>query len=286
MESVNKCVIGTKIFIKDKNKCDSYKTLVDKNILQTKNELKYGRVLAEGEITGKKQSNAEGCLKECPLDNKKNICKDPDLYKDPFNYYRKVMIPQFSKRFNKETNEMDPKSKSLKWNAYWNEISTTKVRDLYSISRRRNIRDEEKNKKIDIIMRELDSEFEKFLCECKKEMTDNKTESESNKVMRDNITESESEEEMRENKTESESEEEMRENKTESESEEEMRENKTEFESKKEMRDNKTVSESEKEMRYNKIESESKKEQGTNEIRNYKKKIWQLLIVLIILGRI
>ncbi|CRG95476.1 fam-g protein, partial [Plasmodium gallinaceum] len=36
------------------HKCYSYKTLIDKNILQIKNELKYERVLTEGDIAGKK----------------------------------------------------------------------------------------------------------------------------------------------------------------------------------------------------------------------------------------
>ncbi|CRG97403.1 fam-g protein [Plasmodium gallinaceum] len=250
--------------------CDSYKTFIYKNILQTKNELKYGRVLAEGHIAGKKQTNAEGCLEERPLDNKKNICKDPDLYKDPYNYWRKVMIPQFWDRFIKETREMDSKSKLRKWNDEFNNISNTKVNDLYSISRRRNIPNEEKIKKIDSIMRELNSEFEKFLFECKKEMTGDKTESESKKDMTDNKTESESVKEMIDNKTESASKNEVTDNKTETESMNEMIENKTESESKKEITDNKTESESNKEITDNKTESESMIEVGINKIKSYK----------------
>ncbi|CRG96918.1 fam-g protein [Plasmodium gallinaceum] len=179
--------------------CYSYKTLIDKNILQIKNELKYERVLTEGDIAGNKQTNAEECLEECPLDNEKNKCIDPDLYKNPHHYWRKVMIPKLWERFNKETSEMDPKSKNRKWNVHWYNISTTKVRELYSMSRRRDIPDEEKNEKIDSIMKEIDSEFDKFLYECKKEMTDNKTEYESNKDIIENITESESKKEQGKN---------------------------------------------------------------------------------------
>ncbi|CRG95519.1 fam-g protein [Plasmodium gallinaceum] len=279
--------------------CDSYKTLVDKNILQTKNELKYERVLTEGDIAEKKKTNTEGCLQECPLDNKKNKCKEPDLYNDPCNYLCEVIVPQFLERFNNEISEKDPKSKSLKWNDYWNKILTTKVKELFSIYHRRNIPDEEINKKIDSIMREVNSEFEKFLCECKNQMTDNKTESEYKKEMRKNKTESESKRKMIDHKAESESKKELIDDKTESQNMKElienktefecrnkMIENKTEFECRNEMIDNKTESESMKEMIDNKAESESWKEQESNEINNCKLKIFKLHIVLIILSRI
>ncbi|CRG96919.1 fam-g protein [Plasmodium gallinaceum] len=258
-------------------KCDSYKTLIDKNILQTKNKLKYERVLTEGNIEGKKQTYAEGCLEESPLDNKKNKCKNQDKYKDPSNYWNKVIIPQMWKRFDQETSGMDPKLKEKKWNVELHKFSNTKVRDMHLISRRCDFSDEEKKQKIDSIMRELHSEFEKFLCKYKKGMTDNKAESESKKGMTDNKTESESKKGMTDNKTESESKKELRDNKTECESNKEMRDKKTESESKKEMTDNKTECESNKEMKDNKTESESKRDQGKNKKKNEKSNIFKFL---------
>ncbi|CRG94482.1 fam-g protein [Plasmodium gallinaceum] len=305
--------------------CDSYKTLIDKNIPQAKNELKNERVLTEGDISGIKRTYVKECIEKCPLYNKKNKCKDPDKYKDPSDYWYMVVIPKMWDRFNQETSEMDPKLKKKKWNVEWHKISTSKVKDLHLMSRRRDITYEEKKRRTDNVLKELDSKFEIFLCECNKEMRDNKTESKSKKEMRENKTESESKKKMRDNKAESESKKEMRDNKTESESDKEMRDYKTESESKKEMKDNKTESESDKvmkdnktesesdkemkdnktesesdkekkdnkteseskkEMRENKTESESRKEQGSNEIKNYKLKIWKLLIILIILRRI
>ncbi|CRG95520.1 fam-g protein, partial [Plasmodium gallinaceum] len=222
----------------------------------------------------------------------------PDKYKNPYNYWFKFKVPIFWERFKNETNQMDHEWKLKKWNGDFRIFSNTKFNDLYSIIRS-NIPDKQKKEKIDSFMNEFDSEFNKFLFECKKEMRDNKKESESKKEMREDKTESESEEEMTDNKTESESKKEMIDdkteseskkemidNKTESESMKEMIENKTEFECKNEMRGNKTESEPKKEMIDDKTESEYRKEQGTNDIKNYKKKIWELLIVLIILRRI
>ncbi|CRG96078.1 fam-g protein [Plasmodium gallinaceum] len=230
---------------------DSYKTLIDENILQTINELKYERILTEGNIEGKKQTYAEGCLEESPLDNKKNKCKNQDQYKDPSNYWNKVIIPQMWKRFDQETSGMDPKLKEKKWNVELHKFSNRKVRDMHLISRRRDISDEEKKQNIDSIMRELHSEFEKFLCKYKKGMGDNKTEFESKKGMTDNKAESESKKGMTDNKTES--------------------------ESKKEMTDNKTECESNKEMKDNKTESESKGDQGKNKKKNKKSNIFKFL---------
>ncbi|CRG97985.1 fam-g protein [Plasmodium gallinaceum] len=213
--------------------CDSYKTLIDKNILQKKNELKYERVLAEGNISGKKQTYTKECIEESPLGNKEKKCENPVQYKDPYDQWNEVIIPKYWERFDKETSGMDSKWKEKKWNVEFNKISSTKVNDLYLIPRRCDIPDEEKNKKIESIMKELDSDFEIFLRECKKEMTDNKTASESKKEMTDNKTAYEFKKEMTDNKTESESKKDMTDNKTESESNKEMRENKAESESKK-----------------------------------------------------
>ncbi|CRG96045.1 fam-g protein [Plasmodium gallinaceum] len=320
--------------------CYSYKTFIGKNILQTKNELKYERILTEGDIAGKMQTYSEGYLEECSLDNKKNKRENPVQNENPCDRWHRKTNPLLRKIFNKETSKMDPKWRDQKWNNEWNKISANKVNELSSIFHRSDISEEEKKKLIRNVKDELYVEFAKFSGECKKEMRDNKTESESKKEMIDNKTESESMKEMIDNKTESEYKKEMIDNKTESESmkemidnkreseykkeiidnktesesmketidnkaesesmkelinsktesesKKEMRENRTESESTKEMRDNKaeSESESEKEMRDNKTESESSKEQGTNEIKNYKKKIWELLIVLIILRRI
>ncbi|CRG94498.1 fam-g protein [Plasmodium gallinaceum] len=147
--------------------CYSYITLTGKNILETKNELKYERVLTEGDIVGNKQTNDKGCLEECPLDNEKNIWENPVKYRDPYNFWYKIIIPQLWKRFDKETSGMSPNSKNRKWNIEWHKISTTKVNDLHLMSRRRDIPDEEKNKIIDRVMKELELQFKEFLFECK-----------------------------------------------------------------------------------------------------------------------
>ncbi|CRG96016.1 fam-g protein [Plasmodium gallinaceum] len=349
--------------------CDSYKNLIDKNILQTKNELKYERVLTEGDTAGQKQTNCEGCKEECPVEKKKKEKKKkyryiPLVRQNPYDRWQTVNNPTLFERFKNETIGMDDKWRDQKWNNEWNKISANKVNELSSIFNQSDISKKEKEKLIYTVKDELFGLFANFLKECKKEIRDNKAEyeskkemignkteseymkemgengrqsesmnemidnkakSESENEMRDNKMESESEKEMRDNKAECESEKEMRdnrtesesikemidnrtesesikemidnrtetesmkemiENKAESESEKEMRYDKTESESRKEMRDNKEESESEEEMRYDKTESESRKEQGTNEIKNYKKKIRELLIVLIILRRI
>ncbi|CRG94491.1 fam-g protein [Plasmodium gallinaceum] len=244
--------------------CDSYKTLIDKNILQTKNELKYERVLTEGDIEAKRQAYAEGCPKECSLDNKKNKCEDPFPYENPCDHWHKGIAPQLWELFDKETSGMDPKWRDQKWNNEWNKISAKKVNDLPSIYDQQDISEEEKKKKIDSVKRELILEFMKFLDECKKEMRDNKTESECKNKMRNNRTESECMKEMRENNTECESKKEIRDNKIESEFMKEIKDNKTEFDFKKEMRDNET-------------ESESKNEQGKNKMKNKKANILKFL---------
>ncbi|CRG97980.1 fam-g protein [Plasmodium gallinaceum] len=242
--------------------CDSNKTLVDKNILQTKNKLKYERLLTEGDIAGKKQSYGEECLEKCPLDNKKNKWKNPVLHENPYDHWNKVVTPFLRQEFNKETDGMDPKWREQKWNNEWNNISANNVNELSSIFDRSDISEEEKQKLIRSTKQELHIKFVKFLDECKKEIIGNKTESESKNDMTDNKTESESKNEMTHNKTESESKNEMTHNKTESESMNEMTDNKTESESKNEMTDNKT-------------ESESKNEKGKNKIKNKKSNIFK-----------
>ncbi|CRG96014.1 fam-g protein [Plasmodium gallinaceum] len=321
--------------------CDSYKTFFNKNRLQIKNE----RVLAEGDVVGKEHTYAEGCLGDYSLDNKNNKWKNMVQYENPCDRWQRKTNPLLRKLFNKETSKMDPIWRYQKWNNEWNNISAKKVNDLSSIFHQHDISQEEKEKLIRSVEEELQNEFVKFLDECRKEMRDNKTESESKKEMMENRKEFESKKEMRDNKTGSESKNDMRYNKTESESVKEMIDNKTEFESMKEMinnraetesmkeiRENRTESESEKEMRDNKAESESesesekemrdnrteseymkdmrdnkaesesesesesekemrdnetesefRNEQGTYEKKNYKKKIWELHIVLIIL---
>ncbi|CRG96004.1 fam-g protein, partial [Plasmodium gallinaceum] len=134
----------------------------------------------EGNTEGKKPTNAEGCLKECPLDNEKNKSMDPDLYKNPYKYWLMFKVPKFWDRYENETSGMDPIWKVKKWNAEFIKISNKKFNDLYSIIRR-DIPDKEKKEKTDSFMNEFDSEFEKFLFKCKQEMGDNKTESESKK---------------------------------------------------------------------------------------------------------
>ncbi|CRG96077.1 fam-g protein [Plasmodium gallinaceum] len=285
--------------------CDSYKTLIDKNILQIINELKYERVLTEGDIAGEKQTNAEGCQEECPTKNnekekKKIIWKNSRKLSNPYNLWQKFTSPALFERFKNEINGMDPKWIEEKWKNEWNQISENKVKDLSSIFQRSDISNEEKEKLILDTKTELFKLYMEFVDESKKEMRGNKTESESesekelrdkkresesNNEMKDHRTESESINEMIDNRTETESMKEMRENRRESKSEKEMIDNKAESESEKEMIDNKAESESEKEMRYDKTESKSRNEQGTNEVKNYKK-IWVLLIVLIILRRI
>ncbi|CRG96047.1 fam-g protein [Plasmodium gallinaceum] len=217
--------------------CDCNKCLIDKNILQAKNKLKYERVLTEGDIPGKKQTNTEGCLEECPLDDKKNKCKNPDQCENPCDRWQRVNTPLLWERFYGETSGIDPKLKKKKWNVEWNEISANNVNHLSSIIYRRDIPDEEKGKLILSVMKEQ-LKLKKLLDEYEKEMRDNKTESESKNEMRDN---------------------------------------KTESESKKEMRDNKKESESMNEMRESKAESESKKKQGKNKKKNKKLNIWKFL---------
>ncbi|CRG96046.1 fam-g protein [Plasmodium gallinaceum] len=264
--------------------CDSYKTLIDKNILQTKNELKYERVLTEGDIAGKMQTYSEGILEECSLDNKKNKWENPVQNENPCDRWQRKTNRFLETIFNEKTSKMDPKWRDQKWNNEWNKISANKVNELSSIFHRSDISEEEKRKLIRSVKDELYLEFAKFLDECKKEMRDNKTESgskkkmiedktecESNKEMTDNITESESMKEMRDNKTEYESSKVMRGNKTESESNNEIRDNKTESESRNEMTDNKTESESNKEMIDNKTESESKNEMTDNKTESESK---------------
>ncbi|CRG96073.1 fam-g protein [Plasmodium gallinaceum] len=201
--------------------CYSYKTLIDENILQKKNELKYERVLTEGKIAGKKQAYAVGYLEECPLDNKKKKWENPGQYKNPCDQWHNVITPLLRELFNKEASEMDPKLRDQKWNKEWNKISANKVNDLSAIFYRSDISEEEKRKLIRSVKEELHMEFVKFLGECRKEMRDNKTESESTKEMTENKTESESTKEIRENRTESECKKEMRENKAESKSKKE-----------------------------------------------------------------
>ncbi|CRG95469.1 fam-g protein [Plasmodium gallinaceum] len=246
--------------------CDSYKTLIDKYILQTKNELKYERILAEGNTEGKEQTKAEECLEKFPLDNKENKCEDPVQYENPYDYWHNVINPQLWEEFNQETSGMDPKVKEKKWNVKWKKISDKKANELSSIFHRSDISEEEKGKLIDSVKKELHIEFVKFLCECKNEMRRKKRESESRKEMKDNKIVSESTKEMKDNKTVSESTKEMRDNKIESEYNKELRDNKTESESNKEMTDNKTESESMKEITENEAESKSKKEQRKNKI--------------------
>ncbi|CRG97990.1 fam-g protein [Plasmodium gallinaceum] len=149
-------------------KCDPYKSLIDKNTLKTKNELKYERVLTEGNISGKEQTYAKECIEESPLDDKKNKWENPNLYKDPYKYWYSVITTKLWERFDKETSGMSPNSKNRKWNVEWHKISTEKAKELYFVNLRRYIPYEEKKKIIDSVIEELDSKFETFLCECKK----------------------------------------------------------------------------------------------------------------------
>ncbi|CRG95513.1 fam-g protein [Plasmodium gallinaceum] len=200
--------------------CDSYKTLIYKNILQTKNELKSERVLTEGDIAGKKQTNAERCLEERPLDKKKKKIKwkNPFKYENPYHIWQRDTTTYLRERFSSETSEMHPKWKDEKWNNEWNRISANKVKELSSIFHRRDISKEEKEKLIYSAEKELYTLFVKFLDECKNDVRSNETESKSKNEMTENKTESESMKEMIDNKTESESMNEMIDNKTESES--------------------------------------------------------------------
>ncbi|CRG94080.1 fam-g protein [Plasmodium gallinaceum] len=208
--------------------CFSYKTLIDKNILQIKNELKYERVLTEGDIEEKKKNYAEGFLEECSLDKekKKKNRKNPVQYENPYDIWQRDTTPYLWEQFKKETSEMDHKWRDEKWNNEWNRISANKVKELSSIFHRSDISEEEKEKLIDCAEKEIYKLFVKFLDECKTEMRGNKTESESKNEMTDNKTESESNNEMTDNKTESESKNEMTDNKTESESKNEKGKNK------------------------------------------------------------
>ncbi|CRG96055.1 fam-g protein [Plasmodium gallinaceum] len=232
--------------------CDSYKTLIDKYILQTKNKLKYERILTEGNTEGKEQTNAQGGLKECPLDSEKKESMDPDKYKNPCDPRNRVNTPSLFERFNKKAKEIDPKLRNQELNIELSKISHDNVNPFSKIYER-NIPDE--GRQILILSNTQDhSELKKLLDVFKSEIRDNEAESEFKKEVRDNRTESESEKEMRDNKTESETEKEMKYNKTESESKNDMRDNITEFKWSNEMTDYETEceSESENEMRENK----------------------------------
>ncbi|CRG95470.1 fam-g protein [Plasmodium gallinaceum] len=179
---------------------DSYKTLIDKNRLQIRNELKYERVLTEGDTAGEKQTYAEGCQEECTIEEKKKKWKNPLKRQKPYDRWQKVINPTLFERFKNETSGMDPKWINEKWNNEWNNISANKVDELSSIYMR-NIPKNEKEKLMLTVKGELFELFVKFLDECKKEMRGNKTESESQKEMIDSKTESEYKIEMRDNKT-------------------------------------------------------------------------------------
>ncbi|CRG96915.1 fam-g protein [Plasmodium gallinaceum] len=223
--------------------CNYYKTLIDKNTLQTKHELKYERVLTEGDIAGKIQTYSEGCLEQCPLDNKKNKCNNPVQYKNQCDPTHGVKTPSLWENFDKKAKEMDSNLRDHEFNIKWNDVSRDNVINVSSKIYQRNIPGE--GRQILILSDTKDhSNLKKLLDECKKEIRDNKTESESMKEMRNNKTESESKEEMREYITFSEYMKETRENRTESESMKEIGDNKTESESKNDMGDNKTESES------------------------------------------
>ncbi|CRG96013.1 fam-g protein [Plasmodium gallinaceum] len=162
--------------------CDSYKTLIDKNILQTKNELKYERVLTEGDTAGQKQTNAEGCKEECPVEKKKKEKKIkywhfPLIRQNPYNRWQVVNNPALFERLKNETSGMDPKWIDHKWNNEWNKISENKVNELSLIFNRSDISKVEKEKLILGVKDELFGLFAEFLDECKKEMRGNKEES-------------------------------------------------------------------------------------------------------------
>ncbi|CRG95471.1 fam-g protein [Plasmodium gallinaceum] len=166
--------------------CDSYKTLIDKNRLQIKNELKYERVLAEGDIAGKKQTNAEGCQEECPAENKekeekKKISKNPRKLSNPYDLWQKFTSPLLLERFKNEISGKDPKWIEEKWKNEWNKISENKVNELSSIYKRSDISNEEKEKLILDTKTELFKLFMEFVDKCKKEMRDNRTQSKSKK---------------------------------------------------------------------------------------------------------
>ncbi|CRG96026.1 fam-g protein [Plasmodium gallinaceum] len=205
--------------------CDSYKTLIDKYILQTKNELKYERILTEGNTERKEQTNTQGGLKECPLNNEKKGSMDPDKYKNPYNYWFKFKLPKYWDRFKNETSGMDQEWIQKKWNVDFQIFSNKKFNDLLYPIIRSNIPDKQKKENIDSFMNEFDLEFDIFLFECKNNMAHNKTKYKSKKDMTNNETESESKNEMTDNKIESEYMKDMTDNKTESESNKDMREN-------------------------------------------------------------
>ncbi|CRG96916.1 fam-g protein, partial [Plasmodium gallinaceum] len=208
----------------------------------------------------------EGCTKECSLDYEKNKWENLLLQQNPYDRWQKVTNPKLFEQFKKETDGMDPKWIDEKWNNEWNNISANKVNELSSIFDRSDISEEEKGKLIFSIMKELSSLYLKFIDECKKEMRDNKSESESKIEMRENKTESECMREMRDNKTEIKSMKDMIDNKTESESMKKMIDNKTESESK-----------SEKEMREHKAESKYKNYYGKNKKKKKKSNILKFL---------
>ncbi|CRG96075.1 fam-g protein [Plasmodium gallinaceum] len=223
--------------------CYTYKTLIDKKRLQIKNELIYERVLTEGDIAGKEQTYAEECQEECPIVKKKKEKKKkyryiPLVRENPYDRWQNVNNPTLFERFKNETIGMDDKWRDQKWNNEWNKISANKVNELSEIFNQSDISKEEKEKLIYTVKDELFGLFANFLKECKKEIRDNKTVSESMKEMIDN---------------------------------------KTVSESMKELTDSKTRSESMKEMIDNKTESESKNEQGKNKIKNQKSNILKFL---------
>ncbi|CRG96052.1 fam-g protein [Plasmodium gallinaceum] len=157
--------------------CDYYKTWTDKNILQTKHELKYERVLTEGDIADKKQTKAEGCLEECPSYNKKKKKKNRFQYQNPSHGVKK---PSLWESFDKKAKEMDPNLRDHEMNIEWKNISRDKVINLSSKIYQQNIPDE--GRQILILSDTKDhSELKKLLDVLKKEMRDNKTESESKK---------------------------------------------------------------------------------------------------------
>ncbi|CRG95465.1 fam-g protein [Plasmodium gallinaceum] len=232
--------------------CDSYKTLIDKNILQIKNVLKYERVLTEGDIAGEKQTNAEGCQEECPLDNEKNKCNNPVQYKNQCDPHHGVKTPSLWESFDKKAKEIDPKLREQELNIELRKISHENVDPFSKIYQRHN---PDEGRQILILSVTKDhSDLKKLLDECRKEKRDNKAESECKKEIEENKTELESKKLMIDNKTELESMKEMKENKTESESKNDMRDNITEFEWMNEMIKNETECESEpeNEMRENK----------------------------------
>ncbi|CRG96554.1 fam-g protein [Plasmodium gallinaceum] len=157
--------------------CNSYKTLIDKNILEAKNELKYERLLAEGDIADKKQTKAEGGLEECALESEKNKSNNSAQYKNPCDPRHGVNTPSLWENFDKKAKEMDPKLRDQELNIELSKISHDNVNPFSKIYQR-NIPDE--GREILILSNtQGHSELKKLLDVFKKEMRDNKTESES-----------------------------------------------------------------------------------------------------------